>query len=121
MQQSPTELEDLIVKVQTLTDDVDAYYDHLKSGTLDKFYQQIVETIVVDMMRLPVERTLSGLGPIEDPDDVSRSVTQIAEIISASFNRSKDQVRADIIQAVTACPADDIRSARMLRHNNMLH
>lgn len=121
MSQTLTELEDLIDKVQALSTDVDAYYTHLSQGTLDQYYKQVLDTAVVDMMRLPMQRMLDKMTPVEDPEDINRSLVKIADILATSFNRSHEQTRTDIIEAVNACPADDIRQAMVLRHNNKLN
>lgn len=115
------ELQDVIDKAHKLCLDTKKYNRHLKKGTLDTFYSQILSNTVKDLAALPVERSAHGLDPVQNPIDVSFTFACVADIVCLTFGKTFKQVEADLVQVIRDFPAEDYRTARELHHSNMLH
>lgn len=114
-------IEDVISKVQRQMTDGAAYYRHAKSGTLDQYYDEVLMEVITDVTLIPYERSQRGLDPVQDPTDMINGFSQIIESIAVVFNKTKPDVEGDLIKTMTEYPVEEVKSAQILRHNNMLH
>jgi hypothetical protein len=121
MNERPIEFTQVIDKLEHLALDSDIYYQHRTDGTLDTWYKQLMEIAVADVLLLPIERQARNLMPIEEMDEVDDGMTEVAELLAATFDKAVPAVRDDLLEVIKQFPADDARTALKLRHEGMLN
>lgn len=117
-------LNNLVNIIEDLTDQLLAYeliIQHLRSGTIDQYYDDVLDKILLRITQYPRERYVEGLDVQIDSEDMENSFIIIVESLMSAFNKQKQQVMNDVIEAMDKFPADDVRMALLLKSERRLH
>jgi hypothetical protein len=115
------EVQDVVDKLDHLLLNVDEFYLHTSSNSLDQYYQQMIDNIVLDLTIIPVNQALLGLEPIDDVGSVNAGLLEMSGMLARFFNKTSSAVEQDVYNRMNTFPVDDIREARHLKHNNRLN
>lgn len=114
-------MEELISVFEQQAIDVDLLYSHLKEGTIEILYKNMIEQAVTNIMLLPLYRHERDLPQIEDLDEVSDDIMKIAEIIAFVCDKTPKMVEQDMMEVVHQFPSEDLKQANFLRRQNLLN
>lgn len=114
-------VDDIVQKIQQLVINADLYYLHLKNGTIEEYYEEILETIVNDMAIVPLYRMSLGLDPEDDKTEVRHALTTIMIDVANLFEKSIDDVEGDLIHVMNTFPIIDVQAAIRLKLEGKLH
>lgn len=115
------ELEQVIDLINQELVDANSFIKHQQAGTLDSYYDDMINRIAGNMVLLPLQREFNNLDPLTNPHEVINMFKHAADIISTVFGKTPTMVHSDMIDAVENFPADDYRHAIYLRQTNALN
>lgn len=111
-------LSELIYQTQRIAYNDSTLYQHIQSGTIDQYYQQILNQLASDLMLMPVRS--SDQASI-DPTEVVEAVTELVSIVSTMFDKLTSDVSNDLHHSIELLPTDDLRHSYFLQRTNGLH
>ena len=115
------EVQDVIDKLDLQLQDIEKYYTHTSSNSLDQYYRQMIDTIVLDLTVIPVNQEILGLEPTDDAGSVNAGLAEMSGKLAKFFNKAPHSVELDVFNRMNTFPIDDTREARRLRHTNRLN
>ncbi len=115
------EVQDVISKFERLTTDGQTYYEHVRNGTIEEYYNILLTELITDMTILPLERGWAGMEAIDDSSEVHRAFRTMIEMVAVLFDKEGESVEEDLIRLMHDYPTEDVRLAQLLRHKNLLH
>jgi hypothetical protein len=117
-------VELIVADVRQRSLDSHTFYNHVLDGTLELFYMTMLLEVVCNLLVLPVERQFLGLEPVDSETDiteVTQAIRDISLLVSTWFLKEASLVERDMLKAIQTFSAEDIREARFLRLNQLLH
>jgi hypothetical protein len=119
--QSLLTLDDLVTYLETQVGDFSVVTGHFTAGTLDRFYDDLKQQAVTDLLLIPARRLAKDLTVTDDVDTVQHAVEAIASLLSTLVDKTQGEVQQDIMACVHKFPFDDVRQATYLKQNNKLN
>lgn len=117
----PTEMAELIFKIQQKATDVSAMATHITNKTKEKYLDELIQTAVMDLTLIPVVRALRGTVTIDDAHTVTLGFKKIVNILANMFYETPPSVEAKILETMESFPAADVQEAFIRREQNNLH
>jgi hypothetical protein len=119
--QSLLTLDDLVTQLEVQVSNFTTVTDHYTAGTLDKYYDDLKQQAVTDLLLIPARRLAKDLTVTDDVDTVQVAVERIASLLSTLVDKTQGEVQHDIMACVHKFPFDDVRQATYLKQNNKLN
>lgn len=114
--------------VSNIEDEINKFLDVAKQTADDQVlelakrqYPLIIDSVVYQMSCLPVDREAKGLEPLLRQEEVQEPFNEIVEMIATVFGIPTETVSSDMVKRTELLSASDLRMARKLRNENMLH
>jgi hypothetical protein len=115
------DFDGFVDKYQSLLCDQDLRVSHIKSGTIDEFYQSVIRDATLDLSLMQTNRTILELEAIESQDELFDAFATLVEMVTSSFVKPRLQVKKDLLAALKVLPVDDVREAALLKSKNLLN
>lgn len=115
------EVQDIVTKLDGVLLDVDQFYTHALTNSLDAYYHQLIDSVVLDLTVIPVNQEIMGLAPIDDEGSVNAGLVQLSEMLAQVFNKTPHDVEHDVFDRMSTFPIDDTRTSCRLQHTNRLN
>jgi hypothetical protein len=119
--QSLLTLDDLVTHLETQVGDFSVVTGHFTAGTLERFYDDLKQQAVTDLLLIPARRLAKDLTVTDDVDTVQHAVEAIASLLSTLVDKTQGEVQQDIMACVHKFPFDDVRQATYLKQHNKLN
>lgn len=119
--QSLLSLDALVSHLEVQVADFNAVTDHFKAGTLNKYYDELKQQAVTDLLLIPARRLAQDLTVGDDVESVQSAVETIASLLSTLVDKSPKEVQQDIMACVQQFPFEDVRQATYLKQHNKLN
>lgn len=97
------------------------FCSHVSANTIEAYYQQIIDTIVLNLTVIPTNQEFLHLAPQDDTAGVTAGIKYMSSRLAWFFHKSDKDVEKDLFSKMNTFPVADVRNAQWLRHTNMLH
>lgn len=114
-------IADIVSRIESISMNGSAFYEHVKNGTLEKYYQELLTTMVNDMTLLTIERSYQDFDPVETMTIVNQAYTDMVAMIATLFQKNKQNVTHDLFAIMRLYPVEDIHLSQFYKHQNMLN
>ena len=121
LNQFPMSLAELHTQIKCEVTDLNKIADHLRAGTFDEFYHQLVDYTVSQMLLIPARCHERGIAPPDDTDEAQQHISRIAELISLVSDKSPHDVESEMQEVVNNFPVSDVCTSTQLRMRNRLN
>lgn len=115
------DMADMFNKVRDELCDPFVMCKHIADGTTSTYLTSVINQIVLDMTIIPAARQELSLDVVDDAATVSGGFHRIANMLSKAFNESQTTIEEQMVSVMNDFPVDDVRSAYVARHRNLLH
>jgi hypothetical protein len=115
------EVQDVVNKLEQDLLDINQFYIHTSANSLEAYYHQMIDSVVLDLTVIPVNQQILGIVPEDDASSVNAGLICLADKLAQFFNKVPQDVELDIFNRMNTFPVDDIRQSQLLQHTNMLN
>lgn len=115
------EFSDVVDKVNHHYGHSKTMYDHIVNGTIDQYYEVVLDDVIYDLSIMPMARMLHDHDTEDDQASVTAGFRQITDMLGTVFNKDSTTIFKEMVKRMNEYPVDDVREAYQLRHKNALH
>ena len=114
-------VQDVVNKLECDLLDINQFYIHTSTNSLEAYYHQMVDSVVLDLTVIPINQRILGIVPEDDASSVNAALICLANTLAQFFNKIPQDVELDIFSRMNTFPVDDIRQSLWLQHTNRLN